>query len=294
MFHRLALIGCGLMGGSLSLAMQRAGLVQHVIGYSPNPATVQEALRRGVLTETAGTAGQAVAHADLVVLAVPVAATGSVLQQIAGHLRPDAIVTDVGSTKQNVIADAEQALGGRVGQFVPAHPIAGKEVAGIAHADPDLYRDRLVILTPARHTRIGPLQHITQLWEALGCKVQTMTPQEHDAAFAAVSHLPHMTAFALMHSILHQDDSADTLALGGSGFRDFTRIAAGDPAMWRDIFLCNREEMLRQTEQLIASLHTFTDAIAAGDGAALHALISEASEARSQWRMITRDENARL
>ena len=281
MFHRLALIGCGLMGGSLSLAMQRAGLVQHVIGYSPNPATVQEALRRGVLSETAGSAGQAVAHADLVVVAVPVAATGSVLQQIAGHLRPDAIVTDVGSTKQNVIADAEQALGGRVGQFVPAHPIAGKEVAGIAHADPDLYRDRLVILTPARHTRIGPLQHITQLWEALGCKVQTMTPHEHDAAFAAVSHLPHMTAFALMHSILHQDDAADTLA-------------GGDPAMWRDIFLCNREEMLRQTEQLIASLHTFTDAIAAGDGAALHTLISEASEARSQWRMITRDENARL
>lgn len=294
MFHRLALIGCGLMGGSLSLALQRAGLVQHVIGYSPHPATLQLAQERGVLTEVAGSAGLAVAHADLVVVAVPVAATGSVLQQIAGHLRPDAVVTDVGSTKQNVIADALEALGGRAGQFVPAHPIAGKEVAGVAHADPDLYRDRLVILTPARHTRIGPLQQITGMWEALGCKVQTMTPQAHDAAFAAISHLPHMTAFALMHSILNQDGAADTLALGGSGFRDFTRIAAGDPDMWRDIFLCNRNEMLHQTEHLIASLQVFAKAIAEGDSQALHALIQQASAARSQWRMTTRDENARL
>ena len=193
-----------------------------------------------------------------------------------------------------MIEAAETAFGPRIGQFVPAHPIAGKEVAGIAYADADLYRGKQVILTPTRSTRIGALQQITALWEALGCKVQTMTPQAHDAAFAAVSHLPHLTAFALMHSILHQDAASDTLALGGSGFRDFTRIAAGDPAMWRDILLCNREEILLQTDLLIDALHTFARAMEANNGEQLHALIAQASDARSRWQMTTKDDNARL
>lgn len=294
MFNRLALIGCGLMGGSFALAMQRARLVRHVVAYCPNPHTLQTAQHMGVIHEAASCPADAVAHADLVVLAVPVAASESVFLSIANSLPEQTIVMDVGSTKQNVIEAAEAALGTRVGQFVPAHPIAGKEVAGIAHADADLYRGKQVILTPTRQTRIGALQQITALWEALGCKVQTMTPQAHDAAFAAISHLPHLTAFALMHSILHQDAAADTLALGGSGFRDFTRIAASDPEMWRDIFLCNREEILLQTDLLIDALHTFARAMEAHNGEQLHALITQASEARSQWQMTTKDDNARL
>ena len=232
MFNRLALIGCGLMGGSLALAMQRARLVRHIVAYSTNPQSLQTAQELGVIHSVATYPADAVAQADLVVIAVPVAASESVFLSIADSLPDHAIVTDVGSTKQNVIEAAETALGPRIGQFVPAHPIAGKEVAGIAHADADLYRGKQIILTPTRSTRIGALQHITALWEALGCKVQTMTPQAHDAAFAAVSHLPHLTAFALINSILHQDAASDTLALGGSGFRDFPRIAASDWLQW--------------------------------------------------------------
>ncbi len=294
MFNRLALIGCGLMGGSLALAMQRARLVRHIVAYSTNPQSLQTAQELGVIHSVATYPADAVAQADLVVIAVPVAASESVFLSIADSLPDHAIVTDVGSTKQNVIEAAETALGPRIGQFVPAHPIAGKEVAGIAHADADLYRGKQIILTPTRSTRIGALQQITALWEALGCKVQTMTPQAHDAAFAAVSHLPHLTAFALINSILHQDAASDTLALGGSGFRDFTRIAASDPAMWRDIFLCNREEILLQTDLLIDALHTFARAMEANDGEQLHALITQASNVRSQWRMTTKDDNARL
>ncbi|MDO5654453.1 MAG: prephenate dehydrogenase/arogenate dehydrogenase family protein [Brachymonas sp.] len=294
MFNRLALIGCGLMGGSLALAMQRAKLVRQVVAYSLSEATLQTALEAGVIHAAASSAAEAVAQADLVVVAVPVAATESVLRSFSDSLPVHAIVMDVGSTKQNVIEAAEATLGERIGQFVPAHPIAGKEVAGIAHADADLYRGKQVILTPSRNTRIGALQQVTALWEALGCKVQTMTPQAHDAAFAAISHLPHLTAFALMHSILNQDGAADILALGGSGFRDFTRIAAGDPEMWRDIFLCNREEVLQQLDALVDALHSFARAIEDGDSARLQALITEASAARSQWRMVTKDDNARL
>lgn len=292
MFQRLALIGCGLMGGSLALALRRARLVQHVVGYSTQPTDLQTALTLGAITDAAGSPEEAVRQADLVILAVPVAATRSVLQAIAMALPPHAVVTDVGSTKQNVIEDARTTLCARLGQFVPAHPIAGKEVAGIAHADAELYRGRQVILTPDRQTRIGPLQQITAMWEALGCRVLTMTPAAHDATFAAVSHLPHMVAFALMHSILHQDDASDMLALAGSGFRDFTRIAASNPDMWRDIFLCNREQMLLQTQELIQSLLAFSEAITASDGPRLRTLIDEASRARSQWHMTTRDENA--
>ena len=294
MFHRMALIGCGLMGGSLSLAMQRAKLVREVVAHTPSVRTLQTALDKGIIHVAASSPAQAVAQADLVVVAVPVAASEEVFRAMADSLPAQAVVMDVGSTKQNVIEAAQATLGPRIGQFVPAHPIAGKEVAGIAYADVDLYRGRQVILTPSPDTRIGPLQQATALWEALGCKVQTMTPQAHDAAFAAISHLPHLTAFALMLSILHQDAAADTLALGGSGFRDFTRIAASDPAMWRDIFLCNREEILQQADGLIDMLHAFAHAMEACDGARLQAMIAQASDARSQWRMTTKDENARL
>jgi len=294
MFEQLGLIGCGLMGGSFALALKRAGLVKRVVGYSKSPTTTERARQMGVIDVEAPSALLAVSGADIVLVAVPVAATETVLRSIADSLSAQTIVMDVGSTKQNVIEAAEATLGSHIGQFVPAHPIAGKEVAGIAHADPDLYRGKQVILTPGRATRIGALQQVTVLWEALGCKVQTMTAQAHDAAFAAVSHLPHLTAFALMHSILHQDAAADTLSLGGSGFRDFTRIAASDPAMWRDIFLCNREEILQQTDRLVDALHAFSRAIEANDGAQLQSMIAQASEARSQWRMTTKDDNARL
>lgn len=292
MFQRFALIGCGLMGGSLSLAMQRAQLVEHVIGVSTSPKTVQQAQAIGAIHSASASISEAAAQADLIIIAVPVAATASVLEKIAGNIRSDALVMDVGSTKQNVIADAQNILGEQFGQFVPAHPIAGKEVAGIVNADADLYRGKQVILTPLPNTRLGFLQQATSLWEALGCQVQTMLPQAHDTTFAAISHLPHMSAFALMHCILHQKDAAEILALAGSGFRDFSRIAASDPLIWRDIFLCNRDEIRNQTQLFIESLQTFAQAVENNDGEQLQALIAQASQARHQWYMTTKDDNA--
>ncbi len=292
MFNHLALVGCGLMGGSLSLAMQRAQLVRHITGFAPSNNTLQQALDLGVIHNASSSIKKAVAHADLIIIAVPVAATGSVLTKIAGNIGSDALIMDVGSTKQNVIAAAIKALDKQFGQFVPAHPIAGKEVAGIINADADLYRGKQVILTPQPDTRLGFLQQAGSLWEALGCQVQTMSPQAHDAVFAAISHLPHLSAFALMNCILHQKNSAEILALAGSGFRDFSRIAASDPLIWRDIFLCNRTEILNQTKSFIQSLETFAQAIENGEGEKLQELIDEASNARHQWYMTTKDDNA--
>lgn len=294
MFEKVAIIGCGMMGSSLALALQRHGLAKHIIGFSPDEATLQAALDTKAIHTAAASAAFAVRDADLVVLAVPVAATHAVLQAIAPSLRADAIITDVGSTKQSVIKDAHQALGNHIGQFVPAHPIAGKEKAGAAHAEATLFANRLVILTPERVTRIKPLQAITQMWEAIGCQVQNMTPQAHDAAFAAISHVPHLTAFALINAILKQPDANEVLALGGSGFKDFSRIAASNPAMWRDVLLCNRADVLKQTQYLIDSLQDFIQAIEQQDEARLFRLIDIASQTRSAWQMTTRDNNALL
>lgn len=294
MFHHMTVIGCGMMGGSLALAMRHAGLVQHITGYGLDSTSLQWAQTNRVIDYIASSSAQAVDQADLVVLAVPVAAMRDVMADIAAHIQPQAVITDVGSTKQNILADAQATLGGHLPQFVPAHPIAGKERAGVQQATADLYQGRQVILTPSTATSADALARITQMWMALGCAVQTMTAQAHDVAFAAVSHVPHLAAFALMHSILHQSDAQATLALGGAGFQDFTRIAAGDAAMWRDIFLCNRDEVLAQTRLLAHAMQRMSQLIEQGDGEALHALIAQASSARTAWRMTTHDDNARL
>ena len=294
MFEQLGLIGCGLMGGSFALALKQAGLVQRVVGYSKSPSTTDRARQLGVIDVEAPSALLAVAGADIVLLAVPVSATEATLKAIRHLVTPQMLIMDVGSTKADVVQAAESALREKVGSFVPAHPITGREVSGVEHAEADLYSGRQVILTPTERTYTAQLQRAQEVWTLLGSRVTRMSPESHDAAFAAVSHLPHLTAFALINSILHQDAASDTLALGGSGFRDFTRIAASDPAMWRDIFLCNREEILLQTDLLIDALHTFARAMEANDGEQLHALITQASNVRSQWRMTTKDDNARL
>ncbi|MDO9089480.1 MAG: prephenate dehydrogenase/arogenate dehydrogenase family protein, partial [Burkholderiaceae bacterium] len=237
MFEQLGLIGCGLLGGSFALALKRAGLVKRVIGYSKSPSTTERARQLGVIDVEAPSALQAVAGSDIVLLAVPVAATEGTLKAIKHLITPQMLVMDVGSTKRDVVDASRRALREHVGSFVPAHPITGKEVSGVEHADPDLYMGRQVILTPIERTLIAQLQKAEEVWAALGCHVQKMSPEAHDAAFAAVSHLPHMIAFALINAIAGQQRGRDYLALAGPGFRDFTRIAAADPQMWRDILV---------------------------------------------------------
>jgi prephenate dehydrogenase len=288
MFEQLGLVGCGLMGGSFALALKRAGLVQRVVGFSPSETTTTRALQMGVIDQIATSASNAATGSDLVLIAVPVSATAASFQAIAQELSSNCLVMDVGSTKSDVLAAAKTALGKKLAQFVPAHPIAGKEVAGVEHADADLYTGCQVILTPTDITDLTDktqLQRATTLWQALGCKVRHMTATDHDAAFAAVSHLPHLLAFAFMNGISSQKQRSGFLDLAGPGFRDFTRIAAGDPKVWRDIFLANSAEVLAQSQNFRSSLEALERAVLAGDSAAIEALISQASHLRAHWSL---------
>ena len=239
----------------------------------------------GVIDAIALGAAQAAQGSDLVLVAVPVAATQSILAALVGALSPQALLMDVGSTKRDVVQAAALALGDKLPTFVPAHPIAGKEVAGVAHADVDLYSGCQLILTPTEQTGKAQLAQAQTLWTALGAQVRTMSALEHDSAFAAVSHLPHLLAFAAMNAINAQDQAAQFLSLAGPGFRDFTRIAASDPAVWRDILHANRDQLLLQSQRLREALQAFETALAQGDSAALQALITAASQSRAAWSL---------
>jgi prephenate dehydrogenase len=285
MFRQLGLIGCGLMGGSFALALKNAGLVEKVVGYSASAATRERALAMGVIDAVAPNAADAASGSDLVLLAMPVAAIEATLRDIQPRIHPGMLVMDVGSTKRDVVAACESALREQQGCFVPAHPMAGREVSGVAHADAALYQDRLVILTPTRYTQPESLARAVDVWRAIGCRVVQMSPAQHDAALAAVSHLPHLLAFAFINSVTTQTQAADSLAVAGPGFRDFSRIAASEPRMWHDILLANRDEILNQTRQFRASLDRLEQALSQSDGTGLHGLIAQASAARAAWRL---------
>jgi prephenate dehydrogenase len=285
MFQQLGLIGCGLMGGSFALALKRAGLVKHVVGYSTSPVTTERARQMGVIDAAAATAPLAVSGADIVLLAVPVSATEATFEAIRHLITPDTLIMDVGSTKQDVVDAACRVLRDDVGCFVPAHPITGKELSGVEHADGNLYAGKQVILTPIAPTYAEQLKQATSLWTALGCEVLNMSPQAHDAAYAAVSHLPHLIAYTLMNSISGQDKGANYLSLAGPGFRDFSRIAASDSKMWRDILIANREELLAQSKIFQQTLHSLEELIATNDGDALERQLEKASQTRANWHI---------
>jgi prephenate dehydrogenase len=285
MFNQLGVIGCGLMGGSFALALKRAGLVKRVIGYSKSPSTTEKARKLGVIDMAAESALLAVSGSDIVLIAVPVSATEATFKAIRHLVEPGVLFMDVGSTKRDVIDAARRVLKERVSSFVPTHPIAGKEVSGIGHADAALYANRQVILTPIAQTDPDLLQKATDVWAAIGSQVLRMSPENHDAAFAAVSHLPHMLAFAYFNSVARQPAGRDFLSLAGPGFRDFTRIAAGDPTVWRDILLSNREELLKQSMRFRHTLDAMEHVIKSGNAEALEDLIRGASDARSGWQM---------
>jgi prephenate dehydrogenase len=285
MFNQLGLIGCGLMGGSFALALKKAGLVKRVVGYSKSPSTVEKARRMGVIDVAAESALLAVSGSDIVLVAVPVAATEATFKAIRHLVDPNMLVMDVGSTKRDVVDAARRVLKERLPSFVPAHPIAGKEVAGIEHADATLYQGRKTILTPLMQTDPRQLQKATDVWAAVGCQVLKMTPEHHDEAFAAVSHLPHLLAFAYMNSLNGQNRGAEYLSLAGPGFRDFSRIAASDPTIWRDILLSNREEVLRQSEAFRLSLEALERQMRDWNGPALQNLIQQASDGRAGWQL---------
>lgn len=284
-FQRLALIGCGLMGGSFALALREAGLVHTIVGFSASEKTRLRAVELKVIDQACTSLAEAVQDADLVLLAVPVGAMHSSFSAMRDVLQPHTLLMDVGSTKCDVIAAAVATLGDRLSCFVPAHPIAGKEMAGIEHAEASLYQARRTILTPLPKSGIHRLQTAHDVWAAIGCHVSTMTPEAHDATFAAVSHLPHMLAFATINAITAQPQGAAFLDMAGPGFRDFSRIAASDASVWRDILNANKTEVLTQLAHLRTALDQFENALKAGDTAALQQLIQQASAVRSAWTL---------
>ena len=282
-FKQLGLVGCGLMGASFALALQSKGIVNKVVGFSPSEGTRNKALQRGVIQQVASSAAEAVMGADLVLIAIPVSHTAACLAKIAPHLSPDCLLMDVGSTKCDVVAAARVALGEKLACFLPAHPIAGKAQAGVDHAEAALYQDRALILTPLPHNTDTQIAQATALWQAIGSRVHRMSPEAHDQTFAAVSHVPHLLAFAQINGLLKQAEGETFLKMAGPGFRDFSRIAAGDPAVWRDIFMANRSEVLAQLAHFQAALQSLENAVTQGDLAQLEALITQASVARSAW-----------
>lgn len=285
MFEQLGLIGCGLMGGSFALALKKAGLVKRVVGYSKSPSTTERARQMGVIDIEAPSALLAVSGADIVLLAVPVSASESTFKAIRHLVGPNTLLIDVGSTKRDVVDAARRVLRDNLGAFVPCHPIAGKEVSGVEHADADLYAGKQVIITPIERTFTIQLQKAVDVWTALGCHVTKMSPQAHDAAYAAVSHLPHLIAFALINGIASQDNGKEYLSLAGPGFRDFSRIAASDPHMWRDILIANREELLAQSHIFQQNLRALEQLITTSNAEGLEAMIEKASDTRANWRI---------
>ncbi len=284
MFEQLGLIGCGLMGGSFALALKKARLVKRVVGYSKSPSTTEKARSMGVIDVEAPSALLAVSGADIVLVAVPVAATEATFKAMKHLITNQTLVMDVGSTKRDVVEAARRTLGPQLGTFVPAHPIAGKEQSGVEHADANLYQGKQVILTPIERTLTVHLQRAEQLWRALGCQVKQMSPEAHDSAYAAVSHLPHLLAFAYMNGLNEQRQLNEFLSLAGPGFRDFTRIAASDPKVWRDIFASNKDELLAQSRHFRHALLAIEHAVAMGKPDDVARLIELASQTRKGWK----------
>lgn len=285
MFSQLGIIGCGLMGGSFALALKRAGLVDRVVGYSKSPSTVEKARRMGVIDVAATSALLAVSGSDIVLIAVPVAASEATFRAIKHLVDPGVLFMDVGSTKDDVVAAAKKVLKARAASFVPAHPIAGKEQAGVEHAEATLFAGRQVILTPDASTDPQLVQKATDIWAAIGAQVLMMSSRNHDIAFASVSHLPHLLAYAYMKGVLSQPAGQDFLSLAGPGFRDFSRIAASDAKIWRDILMTNGPEVLRQTAAFKEALERFETLIREQRGEELEAAIREVSAARAQWTL---------
>lgn len=280
---KLVVVGVGLIGGSFALALREQHLVKQVIGIGRSRENLEAALRVGIIDATADR-HDAVRDADLVFVATPVAQMAGVLKRIAPHLSEHSIVTDGGSTKQDVIAAARQALGMRFSRFVPGHPIAGTENSGAAAAFATLFRERKVVLTPDADTDRAAIKRVADLWHACGAEVRQMPAARHDAIFAAVSHLPHVLAFALVEELASRPEAEEFFAYAASGFRDFTRIAASDPEMWRDVCLANRESLRVELTRYRAKIERIDALLAHGDGASLEQLFEAASEARRAWQ----------
>jgi prephenate dehydrogenase len=282
-FGKAAVIGVGLIGGSFGLALKAAGLCGRVVGAGRSAANLELAVARGAIDAYEIGAAAAVRDADLVLVASPVAQFERIFLEIGPALRSDALVMDAGSTKRDVVAAARKGLGGSIARFVPAHPIAGAENSGAGAASAELFRDRRLVLTPLNENRGEDVETVAGLWSALGARVSRMTPEDHDAVFAAVSHLPHLLAYALVGDIAARADAARLFGYAAGGFRDFTRIASSHPEMWRDICVANGDRLLQELSLYEKKLQEVGAMLAKKDAAGLEKLFADARAARQKW-----------
>ncbi len=282
-FKKVVIFGSGLIGGSFALALRKANAVGEVVGFGRSEATLQQAQQLGILDRIGRGVEAEVGDADLVMLATPVGQMAELMARIAPHLGAHTLVTDGGSTKSDVVAAARANLGIRIAQFIPAHPIAGAEKSGASAAQADLYQGKKVVLTPLPENSKDAVTRVRKAWELCGAVVSELTPQQHDAVFAAVSHLPHLLSFALVHDLAQRNNRDQLLSFAASGFRDFTRIAASSPEMWRDICLANREALLQELQIYIAELNQMSKALASGDAVQLEQTFRTARELRAGW-----------
>jgi len=278
---KLAVIGVGLIGGSFALALKQAKVASHVVGVGRNPANLKLALERGAIDSVAADPAAAARGADLVFLATPVSYYPRILSSMSLHAK--AIVTDAGSTKRDVVAAARSALKEKIAQFVPGHPIAGAEKSGVTAATPELFRNKRVVLTPLPENPAAAVSKVEQAWESCGARITKMNPDEHDGVLAAVSHLPHVLAFALVHDIAARENAAQLFSYAAGGFRDFTRIASSHPEMWRDICIANRDRLLVEIGRYTKEVEAVREILESGDPAALEELFTEARAARQRW-----------
>jgi prephenate dehydrogenase len=281
--NKLVIFGVGLIGGSVALALKRAAAAPHVVGVGRSGESLQAALGLGVIDAAETDAKLALTDADMVIIAAPVAQTAAILAAITPHLSSRTVVTDVGSTKTDVIHNAQAILGDKISQFVPGHPIAGAEKSGVTAARADLFDGKNIVLTPTDVTDRQALEKVRKLWETTGARVSEMTASNHDNIFAAVSHLPHLLAFALVDEIASRANATQLFDFAASGFRDFTRIAGSSPEMWRDISLANSEALLSELAAYQDELATLSKLLQNNDGAGLQALFERASHARNNW-----------
>ncbi len=291
MIAKLVVIGVGLIGGSLACALRKAGQVGEVVGVGRGVANLEQAVALGVIDRYSQDVAQAVADADVVVIGATLGSTAGILQSIAPALKPAAVVTDVGSTKANVVAAARAALGDKFARFVPGHPIAGTEHSGAQAAFAELYVGHRVILTPVAETDADALACVHAMWECAGACVTHMSVADHDRVLAATSHLPHMLAFTLVDMLAAASDADDIFAFAAGGFRDFTRVASSSPEMWRDIALANRDALLEICGAYNARLERLMQALREGDGVTLEQSFKRAKEARD--RCLVPEANAR-
>ncbi|MBC3862895.1 prephenate dehydrogenase/arogenate dehydrogenase family protein [Undibacterium jejuense] len=282
-FNRIAIFGVGLIGGSFALALKKSGAVRQIVGVGRSRTSLETAQQLGIIDHIADSVEEAVAGSDLIMIAAPVAQTESILRAIVPFLNAKTIVTDAGSTKADVVLAARAALGNKIAQFVPAHPIAGRELNGPEAALTDLYVCKKVVITRLPENTNDDVAAVAWAWQQCGAIIHQLNPAQHDAVFAAVSHLPHLLAYALVDDVARKPHADTLFQYAASGFRDFTRIAGSSPEMWRDITLANRVAMLEELDSYTARLAILREHLVQADGAAIEDIYSNAQKARHNW-----------